>query len=330
MAEVVALDGETIPKVGTSLDEAAEAWGKELALESGEEPQDEDNQSEDPEVPEEEEEEEDLDEEEQEDELEEDEEDEETESNAQTFKVRSDGEDHEVSLDELISGYSRQSSFTKKSQALAEERKGFEEEMADAREIRAHALKILEDAQAAQTQTPAKDAEYWQNLKDSDPMQFMLERDALREEQMQASLRQQQIETLQAQEDAEKKAHLEKYVSDQRDTLKELIPEWKDKKVAESEKKLILEYGLKTGFSQAELDAAYDARAVATMRKAALYDQTKARRKGLKPVTRTGMKAGSKSGDPRNISATKASKRLKKSGSIEDAASVFYNMIRSK
>ena len=328
MAEVEALDGETIPKVGTSLDEAAEAWGKELALESGEEPQDEDNQS-DPEVPEEEEEE-DLEEEEQEDELEEDEEDEETESNAQTFKVRSDGEDHEVSLDELISGYSRQSSFTKKSQALAEERKGFEEEMADAKEIRAHALKILEDAQAAQTQTPEKDANYWQDLKDADPMQFMLERDALREEQMQASLRQQQIETLRAQEDAEKKAHLESYVSDQRETLKELIPEWKDKKVAEAEKKLILKYGLETGFSQAELDAAYDARAVATMRKAALYDQTKARRKGLKPVTRTGMKAGSKSGDPREISNSKASKRLRKSGSIDDAASVFYNMIRSK
>ena len=327
MAE--AIEGEMIPKAGTSLDEAAQAWGKELALESGEEPQDEDNQSEDPEVPEEEEEE-DLDEEEQEDELEEDEEDEETESNAQTFKVRSDGEDHEVSLDELISGYSRQSSFTKKSQALAEERKGFEEEMADAREIRAHALKILEDAQAAQTQTPEKDANYWQDLKDADPMQFMLERDALREEQMQASLRQQQIETLRAQEDAEKKAHLESYVSDQRETLKELIPEWKDKKVAEAEKKLILKYGLETGFSQAELDAAYDARAVATMRKAALYDQTKARRKGLKPVTRTGMKAGSKSGDPREISNSKASKRLRKSGSIDDAASVFYNMIRSK
>ena len=65
------------------------------------------------------------------------------------------------------------------------------------------------------------------------------------------------------------------------------------------------------------------------MRKAALYDQTKARRKGLKPVTRTGMKAGSKSGDPREISNSKASKRLKKSGSIDDAASVYYNMIRS-
>lgn len=326
MAE--AIEGESIPKAGTSLDEAAQAWGKELALESGEEPQDEDNQS-DPEVPEEEEEE-DLEEEEQEDELEEDEEDEETESNAQTFKVRSDGEDHEVSLDELISGYSRQSSFTKKSQALAEERKGFEEEMADAREIRAHALKILEDAQAAQTQTPEKDANYWQDLKDADPMQYMLERDTLREEQMQASLRHQQIETLRAQEDAEKKASLESYVSDQRETLKELIPEWSDKKVAEAEKKLILKYGLDTGFSQSELDAAYDARAVATMRKAALYDQTKARRKGLKPVTRTGMKAGSKSGDPREISNSKASKRLRKSGSIDDAASVFYNMIRSK
>ena len=326
MAE--SIEGEMIPKAGTSLDEAAQVWGKELALESGEEPQDEDNQSEDPEVPEEEEE--DLNEEEQEDELEEDEDADEAESNAQTFKVRSDGEDHEVSLDELISGYSRHSSFTKKSQALAEERKGFEQEIADTREVRAQALKILEDAKAAQTQTPAKDAEYWRNLKDSDPMEFMLQRDALREEQMEAQMRNQQIETLQAQEAAENKANLEKYVSGQRETLKELIPEWKDKKVADAEKKLIMEYGIKTGFSQSEMDQAYDARAVATMRKAALYDQTQVRRKGLKPVARTGMKGGSKSGDPREIGNTKASKRLKKSGSIDDAANVFYNMIRSK
>ena len=326
MAE--SIEGEMIPKAGSSLDEAAQVWGKELALESGEEPQDEDNQSEDPEVPEEEEE--DLDEEEQEDELEEDEDADEAESNAQTFKVRSDGEDHEVSLDELISGYSRHSSFTKKSQALAEERKGFEQEMADTREVRAQALKILENAHAAQTQTPAKDAKYWQDLKDADPMQFMLERDALREEQMEAQMRNQQMETLQAQEAAENKANLEKYVSGQRETLKELIPEWKDKKVADAEKKLIMEYGIKTGFSQSEMDQAYDARAVATMRKAALYDQTQVRRKGLKPVARTGMKGGSKSGDPREIGNTKASKRLKKSGSIDDAANVFYNMIRSK
>ncbi len=178
--------------MGTELEDAAKAWGKDLALESGEEPVDEDNQTDPEEVPEEEE----PEEEEQQEELEEEEEDEEAESNVQKFQVRSDGEDLEVSLDELISGYSRQSSFTKKSQALAEERKGYEDELAESREMRAQAIQILENAKSAQTQTPERDANYWQDLKDTDPMQFMLERDAVREEQFQDQMREQQIQTL--------------------------------------------------------------------------------------------------------------------------------------
>ena len=217
------VQGEVL-QVGTELEDAAKAWGKDLALESGEEPEDEDNQT-DPEVPEDE-----PEEEEQQEELEEEEEDEEAESNAQKFQVRSDGEDLEVSLDELISGYSRQSSFTKKSQSLAEEKKGFENELAESREMRAQALQILENAKSAQTQTPERDANYWQDLKDTDPMQFMLERDAVREEQFQGQMREQQIQTLRSQEGAEQKANLEKYVDSQRGVLKELVPEWMIKK----------------------------------------------------------------------------------------------------
>jgi len=44
------VQGEVL-QVGTELEEAATAWGKDLALESGEEPEDEDTQP-DPEVPE--------------------------------------------------------------------------------------------------------------------------------------------------------------------------------------------------------------------------------------------------------------------------------------
>ena len=322
MAEEV--QGEVL-HIGTELEDAAKAWGKDLALESGEEPEDEDNQTDPEEVPEDE-----PEEEEQQEELEEEEEDEEAESNAQKFQVRSDGEDLEVSLDELISAYSRQSIFTKKSQSLAEEKKGFENDIAESRVMRAQALQILENAKSAQTQTPERDANYWQDLKDTDPMQFMLERDAVREEQFQDQMREQQIQTLRAQEGAEQKANLEKYVDSQRGVLKELVPEWNDKKVADAEKKLILEYGLGINFSQEELDQAFDARAVATMRKAALYDQLTAKRKGLKPVQRNSMKGGSQAGDPKEIRSGKSSARLKKSGSVDDAASVFYNMIRSK
>ena len=321
MAEEI--EGEQIPRAGTSLDDAAQVWGKELALESGEEPESEDNQP-DPEVPEVEE-----PEDEQDDELEEEEEDEKAEPEQQLYKVRSDGEDLDVPLDELLSSYSRQSSYTKKSQSLAEAKKAFEQESADSREIRAQALQILENAKAAQTQAPQKDAQYWQDLKTMDPMQYLVERDEVREQQFQSQYQDQQIETLKAQEAAEQRANLESYVDSQKGVLAELIPEWADQKVADAEKKLILAYGLKTGFSQEELDNTFDARAASTMRKAALYDQLTAKRKGLKPSVKTSMKGGSQS-DPRTVKSGKASARLKKSGSVDDAASVFYNMIRSK
>lgn len=323
MAEEI--EGEQIPRAGSALDEAAAVWGKALALESGEEPVSEDNQP-DPEVPEEVEE---PEEDEQDDELEEEEEDEKAEPEQQLYKVRSDGEDLDVPLDELLSSYSRQSSYTKKSQSLAEAKKAFEQESADSREIRAQALQILENAKAAQTQAPQKDAQYWQDLKTMDPMQYLVERDEVREQQFQSQYQDQQIEMLKAQEAAEQRANLESYVDSQKGVLAELIPEWADQKVADAEKKLILAYGLKTGFSQEELDNTFDARAASTMRKAALYDQLTTKRKGLKPSVKTSMKGGSQS-DPRTVKSGKASARLKKSGSIDDAASVFFNMIRSK
>ena len=323
MAQEELVEGNSL-NIGNELDEAQAFWGKEIASENGDESLEEQAQ----ETPDESEEEELFDsEDEQEEELEE--LDEETSREQQLYKVRSDGEDIEVPLDELISGYSRHSSFTKKSQALADDRKGFEKEVAESRQIRQQAIEILESAQSASSQTPQKDSEYWQNLKDSDPMQFMLERDELRESQMQNQMREQQIQQLKAQEEAENQANLEKYIATQRDNLKELIPEWEDAKLADSERKAIVEYGKSIGFSDQELEQAYDSRAVATMRKAMLYDKLTQKRGTLKPVKRGSMKAGSQSIDPRSTKSKKASARLQKSGSVEDAAGVLYNMIRN-
>ena len=305
---------------GSDLDEAAKAWSNELALD-GEEP-DEDNQSEDRES------EEDF-EEVQEEELELAEDAESESGESPLYKVRADGEELDVPLDELISGYSRQASFTKKSQALAEERRGFEDEIAEARQVRSQAIEILEAARNAQSQQPERDAEYWRNLKDEDPMEFMLQRDNLREEQMQNQMRENQLQQLKAQEEADNQANLSKYVDSQREALMELVPEWKDTEVADHEKKLILDYGRRVGFSDEELANSYDSRAVATMRKAALFDQLQEKRKGLRPVSKGSMKGGSASVNPSSSRQAKASARLKKTGSVDDAARVFYNMFRS-
>ena len=321
MAEQEIIEGNSLV-IGSGLDDATTAWGNQLASENGEESLEEETEA----TPDESEE---LELDSDSAEEEEDEDEEEVESNVQSFKVRSDGEDLDVTLDELISGYSRQSSFTKKSQALAEDRKSFENEIAEAKQLRSQAIEALESAKTALPQQAQKDSQYWQDLKDSDPMQFMLERDEVREAQLQDQMREQQVQQLRMQEDAEQQANLKKYIASQRDRLGELIPEWSDEKVADSERKLIVEYGKGIGFTDQELEQAYDSRAVATMRKAMLYDRLTQKRGTLKPSHRASMKAGSQSVNPSNTKSRKASARLKKSGSVDDAAGVFYNMIRS-
>jgi hypothetical protein len=322
MAEQEIIEGNSLI-IGSGLDDATTAWGNQLASENGEESLEEETEA----TPDESEELE-LDSDESAEE-EEDEDSEEVESNVQSFKVRSDGVDLDVTLDELISGYSRQSSFTKKSQSLAEDRKSFENEIAEAKQLRSQAIEALESAKTAQPQQAQKDSQYWSDLKDTDPMQFMLERDEMREAQMQDQMREQQVQQLRVQEDAEQQANLEKYIASQRDQLSTLIPEWSDEKVASSERKLIVEYGKRVGFTDRELGEAYDSRAVATMRKAMLFDKLTQKRGTLKPSHRASMKAGSQSVNPSSTSSKKASARLQKSGSVDDAAGVFYNMIRS-
>jgi len=321
MAEQEIVEGNSL-QIGSELDNATLAWESELSSENGDEPLEEQTEASTEESEEEPDSEEAQDDEETDDE-------EEVESNVQSFKVRSDGVDLDVTLDELISGYSRQSSFTKKSQTLAEERKSFENEIAESRQLRTQALEVLENANRAVPQQAQKDSQYWQDLKDSDPMQFFLERDEMREAQVQGQMREQQTMQLKAQEDAEQQANFEKYISSQRDQLSTLIPEWSDEKIASSERQAIMEYGKGVGFTDKELGEAYDSRAVATMRKAMLYDKLTQKRGTLKPSHRTSMKAGSNSINPSSTNSKKASARLQKSGSVEDAQSVFYNMIRS-
>ena len=221
-----------ISHTGTDLEEAAKVWGNELALENGEQlPENEDNQ-----LMSESSEEEPDDEFEQEEEYEEDEE----EPEEQLFEVKSNGEVKSVTLQQLQDNFSKGENYTQKSQSLADERKSFEQEMADSRQLRDQAINVLETAKA-QTQPEQQDPAYWQDLKDNDPMEFMLQRDSLREAQMQNQLRDQQLNQLRLQEDADERLNLEKYVGLQRDELKSLVPEWSNEETANAEKQLVLE-----------------------------------------------------------------------------------------
>ena len=310
----------------SDLDVAAKKWENELTLESGEElPTDEDNQLTQPEPEEEE-----LEEGSEEEEADEEYETEEEEEEEELHEVKSDGQTHRVTLQQLKDSFSKGQNYTRKSQALADDRGKLDDAKTEASKRTEYAIQALEYAKQQQPQTPEQTDEYWVNLRETDPMEYLVQRDTLRDAQTKNAERDYALEQLHEQQAAERDENLQRHIESESKKLLDVIPEWSDRKLANAEKKLITKFGLNSGYSQQELDRTFDSRAVSIMRKGALWDQMQEKKHGIKPVRRQSMKPGSKSGDPGRIKQGKAAERLKKSGRVEDAAGVFYNIIRSK
>jgi len=259
--------------------------------------------------------------------------DEEAES-ADKFTVKVAGEELEVDLDELKNGYSRQADYTKKAQALAEERKAFTQDR-DAvvleRQQYAQLLGALQQQLATdQTQQPDFDRLY-----EEDPIEAArLERNWTKQQQakqqkMQAiALEQQRVREANAQEQQQQMRGL---IEQEVQRLPEVIPEWKDEKRASKERDELRTYLSEQGVNEEEMNALVRANHIAVLRKAMLYDKGRRRVKSAEKEGRKtrAAKPGSRaSQQPASKRRTKvAYQRLAKSGSRDDAAALLESLI---
>ena len=261
-----------------------------------------------------------------------DEEAEEPSKQAQTFRVKVDGEEVEVPLDELLKGYSRTADYTRKTQAIAEARKQAEAEAALAREERQRYAQTLEalDASLKQLQPPEID---WDRLYQENPVEWVRQREIARSRQEQAAWVQAQKQALVEKQQTEERIEAEKTLESERSKLLEVLPEWRDADKARAEKAKIVSYATeKLGFSVDEISDIYDARAVVALRKAMLFDELMSKRDQMRPKIMQKakpMKAGAaQAPQSSKVVASKAAlSRLANSGSTRDAAAVFEQFI---
>ena len=191
------------------------------------------------------------------------------------FTVKINGEDKDVTLDELAAGYSRQSDYTKKTTEVAGQRKEIEQmqsELLQERQALQQGLQQLNQQLSSQSSNePTK--EYWDNLYQDDPLEYVKQKDDWRdkkEQLTQVTTAQQQLAQQQAQE---QQVEFQKHLAQEQQKLVQAIPEWKDAKKAEVEKASMVTWAKRAGFSEQELNQASDHRAIVTMRKAYLFDQ---------------------------------------------------------
>jgi len=79
-------------------------------------------------------------------------------------------------------------------------------------------------------------------------------------------------QSVQAEQRQEAETQQQEHLANEGQKLQDSLPEWSDPEVAKAEKKQIAEYLVSNGYSQDELTAASDHRAIIMARKAMLFD----------------------------------------------------------
>lgn len=246
-----------------------------------------------------------------------------------TFTVKVDGKDVEVPLDELLKGYSRTADYTRKTEALANARKAFEGEAEAVKQERSQYAQLLpalaQQLQSALPQPPDP------SLRDTDPLQYVLERQKYEDALGQVNAAFSELQRVQSVQQAEETKQLSAHLAQAAQKLPELVPAWKDPKAYERDRPKLRTYLKdKLGYSDDEINQAYDPRAVAAAYKAMKYDELLSRQPRpnapLERVVRPSpapVQQGS-----RNRQESKAARqRLAQSGSVDDAAAAIRSLL---
>lgn len=256
----------------------------------------------------------------------------------QLYSVKVDGTEEDVTLDELIKGYSRQSDYSRKTNQLSQDRKAFEVEQSGVQAERskyAELLPVLEQALLDLDKVDVKPN--FDEMIKRDPQKGMV---AEREWKLRNDKRQDRLKALAAEREQFTSSQLQReqtefqqYLAQQQARLPELIPRWADDKVAATEREKIAKWVVEKGYlSDEEVGTVSSAGAVALMQMAYSYDQgqTKAKTSRKKRTTKRSIKPGSANQNPPNRTGRQMRENLRKSGSTKDAEKIIFETLMKK
>jgi hypothetical protein len=250
----------------------------------------------------------------------------------QTFTVKINGKEVEVTQDELLDGYSRTSDYIQKTQVLSEQRKQIDSELNATQQERqryTQALKQLEESNDFEiAQLNSQDLE---KLKEEDPLVYMQKKDALRD--LQENKVRIANERAKAQEAEQKEMHnkLLKQREEQLEILNSKLPEWNHPEKGAKLKSDIKNYALNQGFTEQEVNMLIDARSIQVLNNAMKYEnllnakiankKTKVVPKVQKPGT------GTSKGEVKSERVKQLKSKASKSGKVNDAAKYIESML---
>ena len=247
-----------------------------------------------------------------------------------TYKVKVAGQELDVTLDELKNGYSRDADYRRKTEELSYDKKQF---MSESEKQRQNYSSKLNEA----NQLLSVAQQQLQTEINSSDLERLYEEDPTEAARIEHRLRRKQEKLNQAMEktQSEQRKQFEGFLSDQKKQLASKMPEFSDpakaSQLASSMKTTLNNYG----FNDQEISQVYDHRIVMLVNDAMKYRKMQNSKPNLaKKITKPGrvFSSGVKK-DKAEINLTKRKEklsRLKKTGNIKDATSIFLDMVNNK
>ena len=242
------------------------------------------------------------------------------------YKVKAAGEEIEVDEDELIKGYQQGADYTKKSQALAEQRKAFEAE-------RSHLEYVKQERQAYAQKLRALDSFLTQQdqgvnldvLKETDPIGYAVAVAEQSQREKQLAVVRNEQQRIAQQQQAEHQASLQSHLRQESEKLVSLIPELATPQ-GDAVRKQIRDYAKSVGWTDQELGSVYDSRAVVSLYKAMKYEQLQKSKPELTKKLQSApkmMRSGTSAPPAKSSQDKQAMQRLRETGKVSDAAKAF-------
>jgi len=260
-----------------------------------------------------------------------------SDTNQELYRVVVDGQEQEVTLDELMKGYSRQSDYTRKTEKLSQDRKSVEElkneytrqneEAKIKRDQYEKQIQILSE-QLKQSEPSKVDLD---RLYEDDPAEYVrvkAEQDRRKELLEKANQERQRI---QSEKQEEQSKQYNAYLEQQRELLAQKLPIYADKEKGPEFVKNLTSYAKEIGYTDQEINMLVDHRSVIMLANAYRYDKLKKANLKNKKVTKVSKVVSSSSAkvqDENEIAKRMKSKKatLRKTGKVQDAVSVLREM----
>lgn len=226
-----------------------------------------------------------------------------------TYTVKVDGQEAEVTLTELQSGYSRTQDYTHKTMALADRGRAYA--------VKEQELETLKSQYATKLQSipdiPESEVD-WLKMAEEDPNQYLIEKERHAQRKDADKTRHDELATLQQQE-------LQRVMAQETANLRTAIPEFADPDKAQVLKTDMISYLKTKGFNEDEIGGIFDHRVIGVAMDAMKAKQVKKVAKKKAPKTLVPGAAAPKK-EP-SEKAKKSWDKARKTANLQDVANAL-------